>query len=464
MLITRFILETLTPMHCGGGNDPLQDQAVNRDAFGLWRIPGSSVAGILRGFVQNNSLEIENTLFGSIDINQNGASKIWCSDAFVLDYDKEYAFEKSLQGKEIQLPLGPFIRDHVNLDLVTNTTIESGKFDEEIVPPGVQFALELKLDGWNEDCTEEEKAAFLELCSQIKFGHIRLGGKHVSGYGKVRALYAQCKEFDLKDEQSLTQWLNLKQNTTFDNQGKNVEIPDDKIIISSDNLSARISMPLVSNGPILVGGSNTTDSTVDMVCLQTPIYDYERKQEKNTYTIPGSSIRGALRHRVFNVATALSLNGDKIVDGIFGKINVENPTCGKVVIDDIYLKNVEKGTKVQHVAIDRFTGGAISGALFDEAPIRENDLCFELNIEVDDLEATEAKILTHALLDLAMGNLPIGGGTNRGNGVLKLKDLDKGLATALQGISCTAVWGEDKLESNDLDTAQYFLERLEEGE
>ena len=48
MLIARFIIETVNPMHCGGGTDPLLDQPVTRDAYGSYFIPGTSLAGILR--------------------------------------------------------------------------------------------------------------------------------------------------------------------------------------------------------------------------------------------------------------------------------------------------------------------------------------------------------------------------------------------------------------------------------
>ena len=51
------------------------------------------------------------------------------------------------------------------------------KYDEEIVPPGVKFAIELKLDGWNEEISADKSDAFLKLCSAIKQGLITFGGK-----------------------------------------------------------------------------------------------------------------------------------------------------------------------------------------------------------------------------------------------------------------------------------------------
>lgn len=64
MYIARFILQTKTPLHCGGGSDPSLDQPVNRDSYGLWRIQGSSVAGILRSYVRDAEPKQEDILFG----------------------------------------------------------------------------------------------------------------------------------------------------------------------------------------------------------------------------------------------------------------------------------------------------------------------------------------------------------------------------------------------------------------
>lgn len=50
-------------------------------------------------------------------MKDNSASLIWCSDAFVLDYDGKRACDKAVKGKSTEIPTGPFIRDHVKIDL-----------------------------------------------------------------------------------------------------------------------------------------------------------------------------------------------------------------------------------------------------------------------------------------------------------------------------------------------------------
>ena len=130
MYVARFILELQTPLHCGGGEDVTQDQPVSRDAFGFWRIPGSSVAGILRGWMrdQTDIRGVESRLFGKQEGVNCLASLIWCEDARLLDFDEVPVVEKVMGGQEVAIPQGPYIRDHVRLGLGTEVAEEGGFF------------------------------------------------------------------------------------------------------------------------------------------------------------------------------------------------------------------------------------------------------------------------------------------------------------------------------------------------
>ena len=469
MYIARFILQTKTPLHCGGGSDPSLDQPVNRDSYGLWRIQGSSVAGILRSYIKDAEPELEDILFGLQNRNfsslDQSASLVWCSDASLLDFDDDFAFKKIASGKDIGFGVGPFVRDHVNIDLEKGTAIDGGKYDEEIVPPGVKFAIELKLDGWNEELSTDKSDAFLKLCSAIKHGLITFGGKTVSGYGKVVCTYAEVKELNLKNKDDLETYLNLSDSPVFaDNEGHSVELLKVDDFTSKDGsiYTGKLVLPLVSNGPILVGGTNTKDSEVDMVCLMTPILDEKKKDYIYKYTIPGSSLRGVIRHRVFDILKALNKDNEQNdeLNSIFGSVSGKNGSAGHIKCSDIYL-DIDKAQHVQHVAIDRFTGGAIDGALFDEAPVWESGLLLKTEIEFTALTALQTAVLMHALLDICTGDAPIGGGTNRGNGVVRIKDLDKGILTALQNVEAIVSHGKEILNVKDQAQLNQWLDDLD---
>lgn len=478
MIITRFILETLTPLHCGGGDDPVFDQIVTRDAFGFWRIPGSSIAGILRNYLKKSAPELENVLFGyastsSRESNKdNKASIVWCMDAYQLDFDMKLAYCKQLNGEKVSA-LGPFVRDHVNIDLNTSTAKEGGKYDEEIIPPGTRFFLELRLDGWEKDLTDDEKQAFIKLCSAVANGEVTFGGKKVSGYGRFSCNFKSgnpsfiCMEYDLKKANELEAYLNIPKAPSLSlKDGTRISLEKNSPVYPAKDISFDLELPLETDGPVMVGGTNLKeqDQEVDMVCLTTPYLDYEGQQKINyCYTLPGSSFRGVLRHGVYKVAKALKLDAQKEVDELFGYINGKDKekkaASGKVQIEDIYLKQA-RALRLQHVAIDRFTGGALDSALFDEKPVFASGLKIPLKLKVTGITKNQAKLLSHALLDLCTGMLPVGGGTNRGNGSLKITGLASGLEKALSAseLKFTGAWdGQDISAFGFVD----FLKKLD---
>ena len=78
---------------------------------------------------------------------------------------------------------------------------------------------------------------------------------------------------------------------------------------------------------------------------------------------------------------------------------------------------------LNHVSIDRFTGGAISGALFNEEALFAGGAQFTMEILVRKDAAAEdpdiLKAFENALDDACSGILPLGGGVNRGNGTFR---------------------------------------------
>lgn len=107
---------------------------------------------------------------------------------------------------------------------------------------------------------------------------------------------------------------------------------------------------------------------------------------------------------------------------------------GRVIFSDVYIdKNSELEKPLNHVSIDRFTGGAIDTALFSEKVIgTETEYTLDIYVEKSafeicpndtedckkDIENIE-KAFLQALSDLANEQLPLGGGVMRGHGMMK---------------------------------------------
>ena len=96
---------------------------------------------------------------------------------------------------------------------------------------------------------------------------------------------------------------------------------------------------------------------------------------------------------------------------------------GNVLIHDIYFKKEAITEKLfNHVAIDRYTGGAKAGALFNEkaAAVKDNT-GINLDVYVNKTTLEKNPKITSAweatLNDLIEGRLPLGGKTNYGHGI-----------------------------------------------
>lgn len=98
----------------------------------------------------------------------------------------------------------------------------------------------------------------------------------------------------------------------------------------------------------------------------------------------------------------------------------ESSHRGNVLISDTYLQFTQVYEKVfNHIKIDRFTGGGIDGALFQEKAYFGKDNSFELEVFVH-TAALKDQVIKEAwentLSDLVTGSIPLGGQVAKGHG------------------------------------------------
>jgi CRISPR/Cas system CMR subunit Cmr4 (Cas7 group RAMP superfamily) len=122
---------------------------------------------------------------------------------------------------------------------------------------------------------------------------------------------------------------------------------------------------------------------------------------------------------------------NKAVETLFGKAAKENEhkenegQRGRVIFSDIYLDKSSREDKfLNHVKIDRYTGGAIDTALFTEkvAHTPEN-FTLDIYVEKAAFQASEDRDIKTAfettLRELCNEQLPLGGGVMRGHGMMR---------------------------------------------
>ena len=443
--LAHVIIEAKTPLKVGGGkNDLFLDAPVQRDWNGLPMILGTSVAGILRRtFEDNIDKGAANEIFGTRREEENKSeskkeskdenlnlvgSRLIVSNALLVD-------EKGKVCEELLLEKSRFlryfdilpIRDHVAIG-ANGTAKDAGKFDEEVVFKGTRFKFSLELDG-----SKEEFERILNLLSDPA---LRLGGGSSKGFGSLGILEIKWGEFELdRYSSSLNfssdEFVKFMPDSAADGNLKRQKFIRYELKISPDDF--------------FMFGSGFGDKDADQTQVLESVINYENKcLGKRKILIPASSVKGALSHRTaFHFNKINKQFGEKAKVGseneavreIFGyeKNKNDKGAKGKILISDCFLDYDEaKDTKVfEHVSIDRFTGGAIDSALFQEKAVAKrdefiieillkNDVCGDKENEAFDnaLGAFEA-----ALDDVVQGRLSLGGATTKGYGFFKGKVL-----------------------------------------
>lgn len=187
--------------------------------------------------------------------------------------------------------------------------------------------------------------------------------------------------------------------------------------------------------------------------------------------LPGTSIRGALRSRCSRIArtvlyadnppsqgesfTQADSDGNQVPIDVHEQLAKEPRLVrymfgtteyrGAVRVRDCTTKNTGPSVTVTHNAIDRWTGGAVEGLLFEEVIYPHatwNDIVIEVdtarllqNVKTDSgiggLSLAECLpfaraswcLLCIALAELSAGTLPLGGRTTRGHGQIEVTSL-----------------------------------------
>lgn len=152
-----------------------------------------------------------------------------------------------------------------------------------------------------------------------------------------------------------------------------------------------------------------------------------KKNGRNIYYIPGSSIKGVLRNHTEKIFYHLNIIktyiGDKeekkdldAVSRLFGSRSYR----GRLSIEDAFFPEDTETEKQEHVAIDRFRGGAKDGALFSIETI--NNGFVYTSIRLKNPEPWEVLWLSILIRDIQQGKITLGAKSSYGYGQILIKD------------------------------------------
>jgi len=406
--IAHIIIQADTPLKVGSnGSDFLQDAPIQKDFNNLPMILGTSIAGVLRKEFKEDEA---NDIFG-----KDEGSKVIFSNALLLDENNEVSEELILEKDRTEF-LKKFdnlpIREHT---VISDKGVSDNKFDEEVVYKGTRFKFYIEV--------LEDKNIFNTLLEKIQLNSLRLGGGSSKGFGKLKVISIKTQTFTQDDYYTYSSSLNHKLK---DLQELNV---------SNDKRYTKYTLKLTPED-FFIFGSGFGDNEADMTPVYEQVIDYKiGGLSKNMILIPASSIKGAISHRVAFYYNKYLLKNDKTADykktgeeneavkAIFGhkkeedkKTKKELGQKGKILISDCFKPKAQEKV-FDHVAIDRFTGGGIDGALFQEKTIADDreyiiEILLENGIDEEYIQAFEK-----TLKDICSGMLPLGGATTKGHGV-----------------------------------------------
>lgn len=425
-LLAQIIIEATTPLAVGSGEkDILTDALVATDVNGLPYIPATSIAGVIRGMIGK---EKSNDFFGFQAKKTGKGSEIIFSEAKILNSESEV-----IDGLDLKAKSDPLLKKYEELPIRQHVKInekgvspDGGKFDEQIVFAGTRFCFEMEMVS-----NSKENENFEKILNQLQSNTFRIGGGTRSGFGAIEVIDLQKKYLDLRILNDLEAYLNKSSALNTDFWDKNYN-PQEQYN-SDEWIEYKLQL---QPDDFFLFGSGFGDDEADMTPVKGRKVDWSSgkgKLKDNLVLIPATSVKGALSHRVayyFNKNNGYYVgnpkakfgNDNKAVQDLFGFEDQDTKTQqrGNLIFSDVIVQKEVREKVLNHVAIDRFTGGAIKGALFTEKVIYGKEQSFEMTIlaKKDALKDETVKTaFENALNDICTGMLPLGGGVNRGNGV-----------------------------------------------
>ncbi len=403
------------------------DMTFERDIRGRLPLHGTTIAGALRNIINDHLLGYRNKqdaadvleLFGDLDKHE--------SPLIVFDTASE------------QTAVPAAIRDGVRIEPATSTASDGLKYDRELALPDLRFPLRFDLlVGEGMDETRLLNALLLALDALCPAPHrwtLHLGARRTRGLGEMQRVPDSFRavRFDLttpagwkdfaRSAYGLTPLASQAAGATTPQAAlKNAwagfqisEMPD-----ARKHLSIRCTFQLAST--LLIRSPGQQPDSADAIHLT----------EQGRQIFSGTSFVGVLRGQCNRIINTLNpslnphsekINGDQgtlLLDSLFGvapeRVRSDNPPTGsRLFVSEAAIEGgkVHRQTRVK---IDRFTGGAIDTALFDEEPAVGGEVTFHLWVQ--NPSDAETALVLFALRDVLEGMVAFGGGVAGGRGIL----------------------------------------------
>jgi CRISPR/Cas system CSM-associated protein Csm3 (group 7 of RAMP superfamily) len=355
------------------------------------------------------------------------------------------------------------IRDGVGIDRYYGTAAEHFKFDRAILPRGSRIPLEITIEQNPEEDWERAKAEWFNLLEALQNREIRFGAAKTRGLGLVKLVDLKILDQNLSTRGILDTLRGKGTGTTLGT------LSNQSVASNHPQLHIEIQWQPVST---VMVKAEADGIAVDILPL------VSANGSNLSFVIPGSSIKGTLRSQTERImrtvlnkqtdntgdsrkdfsnqleqvdlirhifgAAAKTENGEQVgnigalsADDCYASLDIseqqwlavtsaQNESGLRTALDTAKLNSTQQAF---HVAIDRWTGGAADGFLYSNLepmgvswqPIHLTISFRRIKEQSDYLPAIALILLT--LRDLSMGKIPLGYGTNRGMGAIRVNNI-----------------------------------------
>jgi CRISPR/Cas system CSM-associated protein Csm3 (group 7 of RAMP superfamily) len=326
----------------------------------------------------------------------------------------------------------PLVRQRVRLN-GKGTATDMGKFDTTHIPTGVRYSCFISL--WS-DGSAAQDAGVERLLGLLQLPDFRIGHGTRGGQGAFKTQAIHSARWDLRTTEGRNSYCaRPRQRADVGNlQATNLPAPATNSLTVTLELTAEAGWR-IGGGEQAFSQADANGRTPDLLPQSETTIHWDAKQNASLLqqqaVVPASAIKGALSHRTaYHYSCLTSSFADEDTEDnhlecpavrfLFGHATGDDTdeagAAGRIIINDLYL-SAPKSTRQMHNRIDQFTGGVITGALFEEELLWQTPLTLQVHL----LEPASTPTLVRqafalTLNDLTLGWLPLGAGGSRGQG------------------------------------------------
>lgn len=305
----------------------------------------------------------------------------------------------------------------------SSRAVRGSKYDLEVVPRKTVFRLQFELVIRQFYAGQPLKPLLNLIINAFKDGKIGLGARTRRGLGAGRVKDWQIQDLDFTKQEDVYRWINrppVSHSGPVNLEGAVRELAANRETLErkapQNALSSfRLDASFFLKGSLLVRSYRGTGQEPDA----TPVLSAGQP------VLPGTSVAGAIRHRAERITNTLTddpARSQALLDPLFGLVDEENKLqrAGRLRVAEHLVQETTQEIQTR-LKIDRLTGGALSGYLFEEKALwgsPDMHAVWKLELELVEPKKAEMGLLLQVLKDLWVGDLPLGGGNSVGRGRL----------------------------------------------